>query len=445
MSLIASVGFWLASGCGSNEPREFGSHGGSNGSSGAAGGAQAGNAGKSHTVAAGDAGLSDDSGAGASGMADSGAGASGMADPGAGASGMTDVGSGGAAGEAGGASQSGASGALVAGAGGSGGGSNGSAGSAGSAGAAGGGSAAFRCPAGPFTFTAPTGTASKVPGTPPADAFNKDAWTNVEGPVWIGDALYFSEMTSSNMRPPSRILKIAAGGAVSVFAADAGSNGLAVDGSGNLLAAVHKDGSISQISLADGTATPLVSMYGGKRFTSPNDLAIRGDGTIYFSDPSYQNSANPQGAERLYRATPGPTRTVNSIADAPTSPNGVTLSPDEKTLYVSANNAGLKKFAVMADGSLGAASDFVAGSGGDGMAVDCAGDLFVTGNGATTVRVYSPAGALLTTINLASGAGNTTNVAFGGADHKTLYITAQGTEGQRGVYSIALSVPGFPY
>jgi len=313
------------------------------------------------------------------------------------------------------------------------------------AGAAGGGSVAYKCPAGPFTFTAPTGMATKIAGTPPSDTFNKDGYTNVEGPVWIGDSLYFSEMTNGNMRPPSRILKIASGGAVSIFAPDAGTNGLAVDGSGHLIAAVHKDGSISQISLTDGAATPLVSMYMGKPFTSPNDLAIRSDGTIYFSDPSYQNSANPQGATRLYRVTPAPSRTVSVIADAPMPPNGVTLSPDEKTLYVSASNGGLKKFSVMTDGSLGAASDFVAGSGGDGMAVDCAGDLFVTGNDMTSVRVYSPAGALLTTIQLASGAGNTTNVAFGGADHKTLYITAQGTEGQRGVYSIALSVPGFPY
>jgi len=133
-----------------------------------------------------------------------------------------------------------------------------------------------------------------------------------------------------------------------------------------------------------------------------------------------------------------------SVVDgAPSTPNGVTLSPDEKTLYVSGN--GLKKFPVMTDGSLGTGSDFVAGSGGDGMAVDCAGDLFVTGNNTATVRVYSPAAALLATIQLPSGAGNTTNVAFGGSDHKTLYITAQGTETQRGVYSIAVSVPGFPY
>ena len=114
------------------------------------------------------------------------------------------------------------------------------------------------------------------------------------------------------------------------------------------------------------------------------------------------------------------------------------------------SNNGFKKFSVMSDGSLGAGSDFVPGVGGDGMVVDCAGDVFVAGGNTNTVRVYSPAGALLTTIQLTSPIsstmpGTTTNVAFGGADRKTLYITAQGTEGQRGVYSIAMSVPGFPY
>jgi len=286
--------------------------------------------------------------------------------------------------------------------------------------------------------------ASKIAGAPPSDSFNKDAWTNVEGPVWIGDSLYFSEMTGSNMIPPARILKIAAGGVVSVVNADSGSNGLAVDGSGNLLAALHKDGSISQIALPGGAASPLITGFGSPlvRFNSPNDLAIRSDGTIYFSDPQFQNNANPQKGEHLYRAAPPPARTVSMIADAPTQPNGVTLSPDEKTLYVSGN--ALKKFTVMGDGSLSAASDFVAGARGDGMVVDCAGNVFLTGADMPTVRVYSPAGVLLGTIQTAGG-GNSSNVAFGGADHKTLYITAQGTEGQRGVFSIALSVPGFPY
>src|SRR5450432_1928517 len=162
------------------------------------------------------------------------AGGAGAASAGATSAGASNGGSGGLMSSAGSAG----SGGVV--------GTAGSAGNPGSAGSAGAANGAFKCSGGPFTFAPPTGMATKIAGAPPADAFNKDAWTNVEGPVWIGDSLYFSEMTSSNMIPPSRILKIAAGGAVSVFAADAGSNGLAVDPSGNLIAAVHKDGSISQ-------------------------------------------------------------------------------------------------------------------------------------------------------------------------------------------------------
>jgi gluconolactonase len=310
-------------------------------------------------------------------------------------------------------------------------------------GSAGGANTGFQCPAGPYAaFTAPSAKATHVAGAPPNDAFNMNNFTNVEGPVWIGDSLYFSEMTGSNMIPPARILKIAPGGVVSVVVPDSGSNGLAVDGAGNLIAAVHKNGSISQISLPAGTATPLVSMFNNTRFTSPNDLAIRSDGTIYFSDPQYQNNANPQKGEHLYRVTAPPTRTPSIVPDAPSTPNGVTLSPDEKTLYVS--GSGLKKFTVMTDGTLSAGTDFVVGSGGDGMAVDCAGNLYVAGNMGNAVRVYSSTGTSLGTIQ-ADGSGTTTNVAFGGMDHKTLYITAQGNDGQRGVWSIPLTIPGFPY
>ncbi|MEP7049213.1 MAG: SMP-30/gluconolactonase/LRE family protein, partial [Pseudomonadota bacterium] len=214
-----------------------------------------------------------------------------------------------------------------------------------------------------------------------------------------------------------------------------------VDPSGVLTGAVHKDGSVSQFALPGGAVTPIVTMYMGKRFTSPNDLAIRSDGTIYFSDPKYQNSANPQGAERLYWVTPGPTRTVTAVTGAPSTPNGVTLSPDEKTLYVS--GSGLKKFTVMADGSLTAPTDVTGGSGGDGMVMDCAGDLFVaTGS---NVQIFPAAGGGTKSITINGAGASITNVAFGNSDHKTLYITAQGNDGQRGVFSIALNVPGYPY
>ena len=203
-------------------------------------------------------------------------------------------------------------------------------GSAGSTGSAGAGSVAYSCPPGPFSSHPPRARPREVAGAPPADTFNKDAWTNVEGPVWIKDSLYFSEMTNGTPIPPSRIVKIGPGGAVSVLTADGGSNGLAVDGAGNLLAARHQDGSISQIALSGGAATPLVSMYMGVRFNSPNDLAIRSDGTIYFSDPSYQNSANPQMATRLYRVTPPPTRTVSVVVDAPSRPTESRSRPTKR-------------------------------------------------------------------------------------------------------------------
>jgi gluconolactonase len=317
---------------------------------------------------------------------------------------------------------------------------------AGGAGGSGGAVATgFKCPASPGTFTLPTGKAEHIPGTTPIDSFNMNAgFTNVEGPVWIGDSLYFSEMTSATPIPPARILKLGPGNVVSIAVADSGTNGMAVDANNNLFAAVHKDGSISEVTLPGGPVTPVVGKYMANRFISPNDLAIRSDGTIYFSDPNYQNSTMPppQSATRLYRVSPPPARTVTPVTDAPMMPNGVTLSPDEMTLYVD-GSGGFKKFAVMADGSLGPASDFASVFNGDGMAADCAGNLYVAG-GSPSITVYSPAGTSLGTIQLDNG-GTTTNVAFGGADHKTIYITAQGNDGQRGVFSIASGIAGLPY
>lgn len=392
------------------------------------GGASGSGGNTSHGGSAGAAGAHANGGGGAGGTTTGSAGAT-----------ATGGSGGSTAGGSNGGTNTGGSAGQTSGTAGTGGASGGSGGSGGSTGTA------FKCPAGPFDKPTLGGTATRVPGAPPMDDFNKNNLGNVEGPVWIGDSLYFSEMTGSNMIPPARILKLAPGGAVSVAVMDSGSNGLAVDPQGNLLAAVHKDGSISQISLSSGMATPLVSTYMGKRFTSPNDLAIRSDGTIYFSDPSYQNQANPQGAERLYWVTPAPARTVTAVTGAPSTPNGVTLSPDEKTLYVS--GSGLKKFSVNTDGSLTGAADFVQGEGGDGMVVDCAGNLYIAGSHANNngVVVYGPGGgSALGTITV-NGGGPTTNVAFGGTDHKTLYITLQGNDGTRGVYSIALNVPGYPY
>ena len=155
----------------------------------------------------------------------------------------------------------------------------------------------YVCPSGmssPSASAIPAGsTATRIAGAPPMDTFDGsqgNGFTNVEGPVWIGDALYFSEMLGSPNPPPSRILKIDSSGTVTQFyppgsGGDSGSNGMAVDSSGDLVTANHGVGGIVSFTVPGGTKTTIIDSFGGKRFNSPNDLTIRSDGTIYFTDP----------------------------------------------------------------------------------------------------------------------------------------------------------------
>ncbi len=313
--------------------------------------------------------------------------------------------------------------------------------------ATGSGPAAWSCPAGPFGNPIPAGGATpvRVAGVPPSDAFNMNNGTFgiVEGPVWIGDALYVSEIGTGASPPPSRVLKITPAGAVTVAIANSGTNGLAVDKSGTLYGAVHKDGSISRFDLSTGAATPVVSTFMGARFDSPNNLAIRSDGTIYFSDPDYQAAGvRPQLKTRLYRVPPG--ANAATVVDANLSePNGVTFSLDESTLFVTTPGA-IYKYAVMGDGSVGASTMVTPTvSGGDGMTLDCAGNLYVATPNA--VVVLNPAGAEIGRIAVSTGGGSATNVAFGGADHKTLYVTALGSGPQKALLQVTLGIPGLPY
>ncbi len=338
------------------------------------------------------------------------------------------------------ASQSGSTAGGTAGIGtaGSGGGGAGSAG----AGSAGTGAKGFECPAGAAEAPKLTGlTPLRVVGVPPADDFNNNNndSTNIEGAVWIGDALYVSEINSGKgSPPPSRILKITADDKVSIAVPpDAGSNGLAVNAAGELFGCLHKDGSVSKLSLTGGAAVPVASMFMGKRFDSPNDLTIHKNGTIYFTDPDWQSpNPKPQAATRAYRVPPGG---MPVAIEELSQPNGITLSKNQDVLYIGGNQ--LKKYPVMPDGSLGAGTTFVQGGSSDGMVLDCGDNLYATSNG---VKVYSSAGTLLDTIDVPE-LGQVTNVAFGGADHKTLYMTGQGTQMQKGLFKVKMNVVGFPY
>jgi gluconolactonase len=224
---------------------------------------------------------------------------------------------------------------------------------------------------------------------------------------------------------------------------DAGTNGLAIDPSGNLVGCSHRTGSVARLSLAGAAPIDLVSTYMGARFNSPNDLTFGADGTLYFTDPDYQApSPAPQSATGAYRVAPG-TTTAIPITEGRTQPNGITLSPDRKTLYISASD-GVSSYPVMPDGSVGTASPFArdAVKSSDGMAVDCAGNLYATSG--QNVIIVSSSGSEVGRIAI-SGVQSVTNVAFGGADHKTLYVTALGTGTRAGLFKIATAVPGMPY
>jgi gluconolactonase len=300
-----------------------------------------------------------------------------------------------------------------------------------------------------------------VSGVPPFDSFNNNGNNpgNIEGAVWFGDALYVSEIASGSNPPPSRILRVSPTGSVSIAYATSGpnpgTNGLAIDEMGRLIGASHGVGGIVALNLTTMTSRPIVSTFAATstttptRFNSPNDLTVRSDGTIYFTDPDFQASRpRPQAMTRVYRLPPGATEAV--VVDATrTNPNGVTLSLDEAFLYV-ADGQGLWRYPVNADGSTGMATRIAqaaVGGGGDGMAIDCLGNLYVTRQQQVIVVNPATTGTMLGTIAV-NGVQSATNVAFGGANHQTLYVTGQGNGmggSTMGLYRADLPLPGMPY
>lgn len=209
-----------------------------------------------------------------------------------------------------------------------------------------------------------------------------------------------------------------------------GTNGLATTAGGEILGASHLIQDIVSINPTSKQSTSLNLTYQGKHFSSPNDLAVHTNGTIYFSDPAWQvGNRNQDLPQAAYRRDPAGNITV---IEELSRPNGVTLSPDQSRLYVSIPNA-IRVYDLDAAGVPSNARDFASETGSDGMTVDCAGNLYVT---AGNVAVYRPNGEFLGSIN----SSNSTNVAFGGADRKTLFITG-GTR----LTSIDLNIPGFPY
>lgn len=267
-----------------------------------------------------------------------------------------------------------------------------------------------------------------IPGVVAADTrveVVREGFEGTEGPVVLKDgSILFTENRAD------RIVRIAPDNSVSTYLEKTGSaNALAVNASGDLLAVQTAP---SAVAVLQPKPKPLATTYAGKPFNRPNDLALARNGNIYFSDPGAPAQAGAGLAKTgLYRLDRR--GKVSLIADDIRRPNGVALSPDEKTLYV-ANTAGeaLIAYTVHADGSVSDRRDFakLAGfketpngpsSGADGIAVDAEGRVYVATSAG--VQIFGPEGAPLGVITLPRAP---QNLAFGGTDRSRLYVVGRG-------------------
>jgi gluconolactonase len=282
----------------------------------------------------------------------------------------------------------------------------------------------------------------------------------LEGPAWHpSGTLYFSDIAGN------RILKLSSDGQVSVFREDSGrTNGNTFDAEGRLISCEGAEFGpggrrrLVRTTLESGEVEVLTERFEGKRYNAPNDVVVDCRGRIWFTDPYYwiDRDSLEMGAEAVYMIDGDAVRRVLSQPDIG-RPNGLAITPDAKTLYVidshSVAGGNRKIWAFDVDDAATLANqrlvfDFGNGRGGDGMRLDRAGNLWVaagvlkprhaheTGDVKTGIHVISPAGKLLGRIPIPEDV--LTNLTFGGADFKTLFVTSGKT-----VFRIDVDVPGY--
>ncbi len=239
-----------------------------------------------------------------------------------------------------------------------------------------------------------------------------------EGPVYHPDGyLLFSDM------PQNTIMKYSPGKLSVYLRGMAKPNGLALDAQGRLYVCQHGERRIIRIE-KDGGVTVLADKFNGKRLNNPNDLVIRSDGSIYFTDHSFSNHARSQVKELAFNGVYfcSPNGELRWVSNDFARPNGLALSPDEKHLYVNdTEHCYIRAFDVASDGTLSGGSIFAEMSGkdgvADGMETDAEGRVFSTGPGG--VWIFDTTGALIQKIDFPE---QTTNLAWGD-DGKSLYVT----------------------
>ncbi|MCY3023072.1 MAG: SMP-30/gluconolactonase/LRE family protein [Planctomycetota bacterium] len=252
-----------------------------------------------------------------------------------------------------------------------------------------------------------------------------------EGPACDAEGnVYFTD------QPNDRILKWSTDGKVTVFMQPCGrSNGLCFDAQGNLWACADEKNELWVIA-GGGTKTVAVKDYKGKLLNGPNDVWVRPDGGVYFTDPFYkrgywQRGPREQDQEAVYYLTPDH-KTLTRVAEDLKQPNGIIGTPDGKTVYV-ADIAAQRTYAydIQTDGSLSNKRLFCE-LGSDGMTIDTDGNVYLTGKG---VSVFDKAGKKIEQIAVPEPW--TANVCFGGKDRQMLFITAS-----KCLYTLQMKVRG---
>ncbi|MCS6951410.1 MAG: SMP-30/gluconolactonase/LRE family protein [Bryobacterales bacterium] len=250
-----------------------------------------------------------------------------------------------------------------------------------------------------------------------------------EGPVWSRDGyLLFSDI------PNNRILQYTPGKGVVVFRENSnGANGNTFDARGRLYSCESRTRRVIRTD-KKGNVEVLAERWEGKRLNAPNDIVVRRDGHIYFTDPAFGQQAETRELDFYGVYHISPKGEMELVAKPAGRPNGIALSPDGRILYVAnSDERNVRAYDLDRNGKASNERIVVSGIDGvpDGIRVDEKGNLYVT---AKALSVYSPEGKLLATIELPE---TPANCAFGDPDFMTLYVTARTS-----LYRIRLNVRG---
>lgn len=280
-------------------------------------------------------------------------------------------------------------------------------------------------------LSASLGLQKQPDSLPPAQKLAGD-FLFTEGPAVDAEGnVYFTD------QPNNRIMRWGIDGKLTTFLEPAGrSNGLYFDRNGNLLACADEKNELWSIDVKTKAHTVLLKDYQGKLLNGPNDLWVQPDGGIYFTDPFYKRpywrrGPIEQDAQGLYYLTPD-RKTLTRVAGDLKQPNGIIGTADGKTLYVA--DIGARKtyaYDIQPSGEL-ANKRLFCELGSDGMTLDDRGNVYLTGKG---VSVFDKSGRKIHQIDVPEPW--TANVCFGGADGRTLFITAS-----KGLYAVKMPYRG---